>query len=378
MPKLLIATPAHGETFYTPYVDSIFRLHRALIPAGWTLSFASISFRRHRREPQLPAHPLVRQDRRVAHPLRRRRHGVRALPKLLIATPAHGEVFYTPYVDLIFRLHRALPPAGWTLSFASISYADIAESRNFLLTHFFTRPTRRTSCSSTSTWTRAQLVQEMLALNKPVVGAVSPRRSIDLKRLAKIASEGDRGRAGDQPRARLRRADGARPHRRPQEGLHRGRWRRGGRAADPARRDRADAEEIAEPFRQGRAEDFAARAQSRPADPRLRPDHHRRGTPLRGFLVLPPLAQRVRRRDLGEHGPQDHPRRPASLRGPLCRRCGPAHRDRRNRAGERRRAVPAPARRRACARAGGTAVTAGKLTIDTKKAAKAKGKPVKH
>ena len=37
----------------------------------------------------------------------------------------------------IFRLHRALPPVGWTLSFASISYADIAESRNFLLTHFF-------------------------------------------------------------------------------------------------------------------------------------------------------------------------------------------------------------------------------------------------
>jgi len=113
------------------------------------------------------------------------------LPKLLIATPAHGEVFYTPYVDSIFRLHRALPPVGWTLSFASISYADIAESRNFLLTHFFDK----TDAShilfvDVDMGFEPQLVQEMIALNKPVVGAIAPRRAIDLKRLARIASEG--------------------------------------------------------------------------------------------------------------------------------------------------------------------------------------------
>jgi hypothetical protein len=113
------------------------------------------------------------------------------LSKLLIATPAHGETFYTPYVQTIFRLHRALIPAGWTLSFASIAFADIAESRNFLLTHWFdkTDATHILFVDSDMGF-EAQLVQEMLALNKPVVGAVSPRRSIDLNRLVKIASEG--------------------------------------------------------------------------------------------------------------------------------------------------------------------------------------------
>ena len=113
------------------------------------------------------------------------------MPKLLIATPTNGETFYTPYVDMIFRLHRALPPAGWTLSFASISYADMGESRNFLLSFWFDK----TDAShilfiDPTVGFEPQLVQEMLSLNKPVVGAVSPRRSIDLKRLARIASEG--------------------------------------------------------------------------------------------------------------------------------------------------------------------------------------------
>lgn len=113
------------------------------------------------------------------------------MPKLLIATPAFGELFYTPYVHTIFRLHRTLVPAGWTLSFASIAFADIAESRNFLLTHWFDK----TDAShilfvDSDMGFEPQLVQEMLALNKPVVGAISPRRAINLQRLAKIVKEG--------------------------------------------------------------------------------------------------------------------------------------------------------------------------------------------
>jgi hypothetical protein len=113
------------------------------------------------------------------------------LPKLLIATPAFGEVFYTPYVHTIFRLHRVLIPAGWTLSFASIAFADIAESRNFLLTHWFDK----TDAShilfvDADMGFEPQLVVEMLALDKPVVGAISPRRQVDLKRLVTIAKEG--------------------------------------------------------------------------------------------------------------------------------------------------------------------------------------------
>ena len=113
------------------------------------------------------------------------------MSKLLIATPAHGETFYTPYVHSMFRLHRALIPAGWTLSFASIAFADIAESRNFLLTHWLDKSdATHILFVDADMGFEPQLVQEMLALDKPVVGAVSPRRSIDLNRLVKIASEG--------------------------------------------------------------------------------------------------------------------------------------------------------------------------------------------
>jgi hypothetical protein len=110
---------------------------------------------------------------------------------MVIATPAYGETFYTPYVHTIFRLHRALVPAGWSLSFASVAFADIAESRNFLLTHWFDK----TDAShllflDADMGFEPQLVQEMLALNKPVVGAISPRRQLDLRRLYNIAREG--------------------------------------------------------------------------------------------------------------------------------------------------------------------------------------------
>jgi hypothetical protein len=113
------------------------------------------------------------------------------LPKLLIATPAHGETFYTPYVHTIFRLHRVLPAAGWQLAFASVAYADIAESRNFLLTHWFDKTdASHLLFMDSDMGFEPQLVQEMLALKKPVVGAISPRRQIDLKRFYKIISEG--------------------------------------------------------------------------------------------------------------------------------------------------------------------------------------------
>jgi hypothetical protein len=111
---------------------------------------------------------------------------------LLIATPAYGDIFYTPYVQSMFRLHRALGPAGWTLSFASIAYADIAEARNFLLTHWYDK----TDAShllfvDADMGFDGQLVPEMLAIDKPVTGVIYPRRQINLERLAERAAAGE-------------------------------------------------------------------------------------------------------------------------------------------------------------------------------------------
>jgi hypothetical protein len=113
--------------------------------------------------------------------------------KILIATPAFGEVFYTPYVHSMFRLHRALTPKNWRLSFASIAYSDIIEARNFLLTQWFDK----TDCShllfvDADMGFEAELVLDMLALKKPLVGTIYTRRQIDLGRLAKLAAGGER------------------------------------------------------------------------------------------------------------------------------------------------------------------------------------------
>ena len=116
-----------------------------------------------------------------------------AANKILIATPAFGEVFYTPYVHAMFRLHRALTPKNWRLSFASIAYSDIIEARNFLLTQWFDK----TDCShllfvDADMGFEAELVLDMLALKKPLVGTIYTRRQIDLKRLAKFAADGEK------------------------------------------------------------------------------------------------------------------------------------------------------------------------------------------
>lgn len=114
------------------------------------------------------------------------------MTKILIATPAHGEMFYTPYVSSVIRLQRAAARNRWETLFASIAYADIAESRNFLLTHFYdkTDATHLLFIDADMGY-EAQLVVDMINLRKPVVGIIAPRRQIDLNRVAELAAKGE-------------------------------------------------------------------------------------------------------------------------------------------------------------------------------------------
>jgi hypothetical protein len=114
------------------------------------------------------------------------------MTKILLATPAYGETFYTPYVSSVIRLQRLAMRSKWDLTFASIAYADIVESRNFLLTHFYdkTDATHLLFIDADMGYD-AQLVPDMLKLAKPVVGVIAPRRQIDLNRLADLAGKGE-------------------------------------------------------------------------------------------------------------------------------------------------------------------------------------------
>ncbi len=113
------------------------------------------------------------------------------MPKILIATPAYGEIFYAAYVQSVLRLQGVLQRNKWEAGFVTLSYAEISEARNYLITYWLDK----TDAShilfiDADMGFEPQLVLDMLAFDKPVVGAIYPKRQIDLQRIAKLAAAG--------------------------------------------------------------------------------------------------------------------------------------------------------------------------------------------
>src|SRR5262245_28806784 len=111
--------------------------------------------------------------------------------KLAISTPAYGDIFYAPCVQSLIRLVRDFERRNWTCTFTSLSYAEIAESRNFLLTRWFDK----TDAShllfvDADMGFDAQLIVDMIMFDKPLTGVVYPKREIDLERLGRLVAEG--------------------------------------------------------------------------------------------------------------------------------------------------------------------------------------------
>jgi len=89
-------------------------------------------------------------------------------------------------------LVRQLNRRRWDFSFLTVAYAEIAESRNYLLTHWFDK----TDAShilfiDADMGFEPDLIVEMVALNKPVVGVIYPRRTVNLDRIAELAARGE-------------------------------------------------------------------------------------------------------------------------------------------------------------------------------------------
>jgi hypothetical protein len=111
--------------------------------------------------------------------------------KIAISTPAYGEIFYMSYVESVFRLVRALERRNWQTYFNSTAFADIVESRNVLLTRWFdkTDATHLLFIDADMGFDH-ELIFDMIALDQPVVGVISPKRQIDLEKLAKLSVDG--------------------------------------------------------------------------------------------------------------------------------------------------------------------------------------------
>jgi hypothetical protein len=112
--------------------------------------------------------------------------------KIAIATPAYGDTFYTPYVRSLFLLMRAMEQRKWTPHFLAVSYADIAESRNMLLTQWYDKiDASHLLFIDADMGFEPKLISDMVEFNKPVVGVIYPKRQLDLDRLAKTAAKGE-------------------------------------------------------------------------------------------------------------------------------------------------------------------------------------------
>jgi len=111
---------------------------------------------------------------------------------LTIATPAFGEMFYTPYVQSLLQLQAAALARKWGFRHASVSYAYVGDSRNYLLTHWYDK-----SDSSHLLFVDAdmgfepQLIFDMVAFDKPVTGVIYTKRQVNLKKLAELAAKGE-------------------------------------------------------------------------------------------------------------------------------------------------------------------------------------------
>jgi len=113
------------------------------------------------------------------------------MTKILIATPAYGQMFYSPYVESVIKLVQLMHRNGWNFSHRTVSYPEISESRNYLLTQWFDN----TDAShllfiDADMGFEPQLIADMVAFDKPVVGVAYPKRSIDLNRVAELAAAG--------------------------------------------------------------------------------------------------------------------------------------------------------------------------------------------
>jgi hypothetical protein len=116
-----------------------------------------------------------------------------ATTKITIATPAFGEIFYTPYVQSLLRLQGAAYQRKWAINHSTVSSPYIADARNVLLTKWYDKSdATHLLFVDADMGFEPQLILDMIAFDKPVVGVIYPKRQIDLQRVTGLVAEGEK------------------------------------------------------------------------------------------------------------------------------------------------------------------------------------------
>lgn len=113
--------------------------------------------------------------------------------KISVATPAFGEMFYTPYVQALLKLQRMAEQRKWSIRHMAISYAYVGEARNALLTHWYDKSdSTHLLFIDADMGFEPQLIADMIAFDKPIVGVIYTKRQVDLQKLASLAAKGEK------------------------------------------------------------------------------------------------------------------------------------------------------------------------------------------
>ena len=109
--------------------------------------------------------------------------------KINIATPSYGSSYSGNYVRSLYSLLTASSHSGVEFSFSDVDFADIAVSRNYLVSNFFYN---KKDCDyilmiDDDMGFNGNLIYKMIELDKEVVGVIAPRRKIDLQKLHSLS-----------------------------------------------------------------------------------------------------------------------------------------------------------------------------------------------
>jgi len=126
--------------------------------------------------------------------------------QLFVAMPTATGVVRVEAVSSIIRMASALKGHGVSVAFASTSYVEVALSRNTLVAEFLA--SGRTHCLfvDDDMGFEPQVIGDMLAVDRPFVGAFCPKRSLDLERFADAFGKAERSGRDDPLRVALARA----------------------------------------------------------------------------------------------------------------------------------------------------------------------------
>lgn len=104
---------------------------------------------------------------------------IQITPKVFIALPAYGQIVTAQTVTSLMNLHQSLFANGMAGGFGTLSFPDISEIRNIFLTVWYDKvQTSHMLFLDADMGFDPQLVMEMINFNKPLVGALCPKRKL--------------------------------------------------------------------------------------------------------------------------------------------------------------------------------------------------------